>query len=200
LLKALELRSVDEVSRVLREDPKAAKEVFWEPRVENPLNAAVRLKCSTEILQLLLAAGADPEVVDSSGRTAKQRLLSEIEAASMLEAAFQQEAIQRGDLLERASVAQQAPLETFMPSTFGFGMFDSIPDFALFAQAPPPTVMRLPTGTFEPFQYSQAPPQLHAIPGFPMFGSLPAQVEKREDVWRYEALQLLEARDATEVD
>jgi hypothetical protein len=205
LLKALELQSVDEVSRVLREDPKAAEEVFLEPRVEYPLNAAVRLRCSTEILQLLLAAGADPGTMDSSGRTAKDRLLWEMEADATLEAALRQEAIQPRNPAERVSVAQQSACvggwETFIPSTFDFGMFGGIPEFDLFAQAPLPPALPLPTGIVsEPFQYPQAFSRLHVMPGFPMSNSLPAQTEKPEDIWRCEALHMLEARDATEVD
>jgi hypothetical protein len=205
LLKALELQSVDDVSRVLREDPKAAKEVFLEPRVEYPLSAAVRLKCNTEILQLLFAAGADPVAVDSSGCTAKERLLREVEAAAMLEAATRQEDIQPRNLAERVIVAQQSPFaggcETFIPSTPDFGMFGGIPEFDLFLQAPPPPASPLPTGMLvEPFQDPQVLSWLHVMHGLPIPNSLPAQTEKPVDVWRYEALQMLEARDATEVD
>jgi hypothetical protein len=203
LLKALELQSVDEVLRVLNEDPKAAEEVFLEPRVEYPLNAAVRLRCSIEILQLLLAAGADPGTVDSSGRTTKERLLWEIEAVATPEAAIRQEVIQQRNPAERASVSQQTPFagvwETFIPSTFDFGMFGGFPEFDHFAQATL-AALPLPEGMrFERFQYPQAHAQQHGMPGFPMSNSLPPQMKKLVD-WRHEALQLLEARDATQVD
>lgn len=68
LLRALESNSVDKVSRELGEHPTSATELFWDHACEPPLCAAVRLKCSTAILQLLLEHGADPEAMDKHGR------------------------------------------------------------------------------------------------------------------------------------
>lgn len=69
LLRALELKSVEQVHAVLQNSPDVVKEPFWEHDVEPPLCAAVRLRCSASILKLLLNSGANPEDRDRRGRT-----------------------------------------------------------------------------------------------------------------------------------
>jgi len=61
--------SVEAVHAACEEDPEAAHTVFWESDVEPPLCAAARLGCSSAVVTALLEHGADPSLVDSSGRT-----------------------------------------------------------------------------------------------------------------------------------
>lgn len=74
LLKALRSRSPGEVERALEQFPEAAREPFWDHDVEPPLCAAIRFGCSPDILDMLHARGADPEVKDAHGCTAAQIL------------------------------------------------------------------------------------------------------------------------------
>jgi hypothetical protein len=69
LLRALETQSFFQVSRVLRQDPAAATDLFWDHACEAPLDAAMRLGCSAEIVEMLLEYGADPGSVNRHGRT-----------------------------------------------------------------------------------------------------------------------------------
>lgn len=67
LLEALQSRSANRVRVVLQQDPKAAKEPFWDQCLDLPLCFAVRLRCSPTIVKLLLQHGADPDAEDSHG-------------------------------------------------------------------------------------------------------------------------------------
>lgn len=73
MLRALQSKSVDQVLRILREDPESANEPFWEHELETPLCAASRLHCGAEIMDALLEHGASPEQCDVGGRTAAHR-------------------------------------------------------------------------------------------------------------------------------
>jgi len=53
----------------LSADSLVAKTPFWDHDVEPPLCAAVRLRCDTCIVKALLDNDADPEAIDSRGRT-----------------------------------------------------------------------------------------------------------------------------------
>lgn len=68
LMKALHSKSVDLVREALLEDPFSAQQPLPETR-EPSLCAAVRLKSSAEILELLLAYGADVNSADCNGQT-----------------------------------------------------------------------------------------------------------------------------------
>lgn len=72
LWKALHINSVDEVRAVLDETPSAADELFWDEAFEPPLCCAVRLRCDSTIIQLLLESKASPHVTDLHGRTPLQ--------------------------------------------------------------------------------------------------------------------------------
>lgn len=69
MLRALSANSLDQVREVLKLDPAAAVEPFWEHSVEPPLCCAVRLKCSASIVELLLKHGASREAQDTRYRT-----------------------------------------------------------------------------------------------------------------------------------
>jgi hypothetical protein len=69
MLCALMKNSLEQVHAVLKEDPKAVAEPFWQQSVEPPLCCAVRLKCTASIVELLLNYGASPEAQDARGRT-----------------------------------------------------------------------------------------------------------------------------------
>jgi len=74
LLRALEVKSAEQVRAVLHGNPEAAKEPFWDHDVEPPLCCAVRLRCNASILELLLEHGASPEDKDMHGHTPGQIL------------------------------------------------------------------------------------------------------------------------------
>lgn len=67
-MKAMLSNSVDEVRSVLSDDPEAAQQPMWDDNVEPALCAAVRLKCSPEIIQLLLDNGADVNAQNLAGQ------------------------------------------------------------------------------------------------------------------------------------
>jgi len=69
LLRALHEDSIDTVRSVLERDTHAATSLFWEHDVEPPLCSAVRLRCSPEVVGLLLDHQADVDGLDILGRT-----------------------------------------------------------------------------------------------------------------------------------
>jgi len=69
LLRALREDSTDTVRSVLERETHAATSLFWEHDVEPPLCSAVRLRCSPEVVGLLLDHQADVDGLDSRGRT-----------------------------------------------------------------------------------------------------------------------------------
>jgi hypothetical protein len=77
LLRALQLKSMEQVLAILQHDPEAPRELFWDHDVEPPLCAAVRLECSADIIRLLLEHGADPHVKNARGYT-PARMLQEL--------------------------------------------------------------------------------------------------------------------------
>jgi len=69
LLKSLAANNLKKVRECLSADSLVAKTPFWDHDVEPPLCAAVRLQCDTCIVKALLDSDADPEAIDSRGRT-----------------------------------------------------------------------------------------------------------------------------------
>jgi len=69
LLKSLAANDLRKVRECLSADSLVANTPFWDHDVEPPLCAAVRLRCDTCIVNALLDNGADPEAIDSCGRT-----------------------------------------------------------------------------------------------------------------------------------
>lgn len=69
LLKALRMKSEEQVHIVLKQTPEAVQDIFWDHDCEPPLCCAVRLKCSVAIVQILLEHGASTEAEDKWGRT-----------------------------------------------------------------------------------------------------------------------------------
>jgi len=69
LMWALQCGNLEGVRQSLEEDPEAAQFPFWEHRLEQPLGAAVRLGCGSQIVKLLLDHGATVNAVDAQGRT-----------------------------------------------------------------------------------------------------------------------------------
>jgi len=69
LLKSLAANNLKKVRECLSADSLVANTPFWDHDVELPLCAAVRLRCDTCIVKALLDNDADPEAIDSRGRT-----------------------------------------------------------------------------------------------------------------------------------
>jgi len=69
LLKSLAANDLRKVRECLSADSLVANTPFWDHDVEPPLCAAVRLRCDTCIVKALLDSDADPEAIDSHGRT-----------------------------------------------------------------------------------------------------------------------------------
>jgi hypothetical protein len=69
LFKALRKNSIAEVRSVLRNNPNAVDDFYWDNDFEPPLCVAVRMKCSIDIMLLLIAHGADITMKDKRGRT-----------------------------------------------------------------------------------------------------------------------------------
>lgn len=67
LLRALMSRSTEEVRLALEADHKAAQYPFWDHDMELPLCCAVRNECCSDIIEMLLASGADPNLDDIRG-------------------------------------------------------------------------------------------------------------------------------------
>lgn len=67
LLSALMSGSTDQVRLALEADPEAAQFPFWDHGVEPPLCCAVRTDCCSDIIEMLLASGADPSSRDLRG-------------------------------------------------------------------------------------------------------------------------------------
>ena len=76
LLFALDRRSTAEVQRALAADPQAADEPFFEHNCEPPLCAAIRLRCNTQIVEILVTHGADIDALNVHSRTPLQELRS----------------------------------------------------------------------------------------------------------------------------
>jgi len=69
LLMALQANDLVKVHSCLAADAEVATVPFWDHDVEPPLCAAVRLQCDHRIVKALLDSDANPEAVDSIGRT-----------------------------------------------------------------------------------------------------------------------------------
>lgn len=78
LLRALTTRSMDKVRMALESDPEAASLPFWEHGLELPLCCAVRNDCCSDIIEILLANGADASTADSRGNLPLTLLNSKI--------------------------------------------------------------------------------------------------------------------------
>lgn len=74
LLQAMEMNSAEQVRTALEHTPEIAKDLFWDHECEPPLCSAVRLKCSSAVVELLLEYGADAEAKDVFGRTPAEML------------------------------------------------------------------------------------------------------------------------------
>mmetsp|Transcript_49134 Transcript_49134/g.117033 ORF Transcript_49134/g.117033 Transcript_49134/m.117033 type:complete len:245 (+) Transcript_49134:99-833(+) len=74
LLRALHMNSLEEVQKALANDPEAASLPFLEHEWEPPLCVAARLNCSVEIVEMLLAHGADAQATDMYGRSPAKML------------------------------------------------------------------------------------------------------------------------------
>lgn len=64
IMKALWHNSVEEVSDVLQTNPEAAVEPFMDHDFETPIMYAQRMRCSSSIIQLLIANGASDETIE----------------------------------------------------------------------------------------------------------------------------------------
>jgi hypothetical protein len=69
LMAALSLKCAKRVEKALAADPDAAKFPFWDHAMDPPLCYAIRNRCNTACLKLLLEYGADPNVKDVWGNT-----------------------------------------------------------------------------------------------------------------------------------
>jgi len=69
LLMALQANDLVKVRSCLAADAEVATVPFWDHDVEPPLCAAVRLRCDSRIVKTLLDSDANPEAMDSIGRT-----------------------------------------------------------------------------------------------------------------------------------
>jgi len=69
MMRALQKQSLQEVQAVLHQNPKAASEPFFDHAFEPPLCYAVRLRCDSATVRLLLQYGADPTDEDVHYRT-----------------------------------------------------------------------------------------------------------------------------------
>jgi len=76
LLRALERNDLVKVRSCLQADADVASLPFWDHDVEPPLCAAMRLRCDARIIKTLLDGNANPEAVDSHGRSPSQILAS----------------------------------------------------------------------------------------------------------------------------
>ncbi|CAK0850066.1 unnamed protein product [Prorocentrum cordatum] len=74
LLLALERNCTKQVRLAIEADPEAAKEPFWDSRFEWPLCAAIRLRCSVEVVRLLIENGAEVGVESVGGQSPLQLL------------------------------------------------------------------------------------------------------------------------------
>ncbi|CAK0834373.1 unnamed protein product [Prorocentrum cordatum] len=74
LLSALERNCTKQVRLAIEADPEAAKEPFWDSRFEWPLCAAIRLRCSVEVVRLLIENGAEVGVASVGGQSPLQLL------------------------------------------------------------------------------------------------------------------------------
>jgi hypothetical protein len=66
LLQALEARSVADVQAILEKYPEAADEPFWDHGFEHPLSSAARLRCGSEIVNILIQYGADQDMMTTA--------------------------------------------------------------------------------------------------------------------------------------
>jgi hypothetical protein len=73
---ALQANDLVKVRSCLAADAEVATFPFWDHDVEPPLCAAVRLRCDESIIKTLLDSDADPEAMDSIGRTPLKILAS----------------------------------------------------------------------------------------------------------------------------
>jgi hypothetical protein len=71
LMRALQMNSVINLRRILEADPDAIDDFFFDLDFEPVLCAAVNLRCSAEVMTLLLEHGADAYAKDKHGRTAR---------------------------------------------------------------------------------------------------------------------------------
>mmetsp|Transcript_13712 Transcript_13712/g.27040 ORF Transcript_13712/g.27040 Transcript_13712/m.27040 type:complete len:356 (+) Transcript_13712:52-1119(+) len=69
LMEALQRNNKEGVACILKDDPQAAYEPFWDHEAEPPLCCATRCGCDSSIVEALLRHGADVEVLDARGRT-----------------------------------------------------------------------------------------------------------------------------------
>eukprot|EP00928_Gymnodinium_smaydae_P045403 TRINITY_DN30270_c1_g6_i1.p1 TRINITY_DN30270_c1_g6~~TRINITY_DN30270_c1_g6_i1.p1 ORF type:complete len:236 (+),score=27.00 TRINITY_DN30270_c1_g6_i1:51-710(+) len=69
LMKALRKKCAKDVQDVLAEDPSSACAPFFDHRQATPLCCAIRCGCDVDIIELLLAHGADASATDEFGRT-----------------------------------------------------------------------------------------------------------------------------------
>jgi hypothetical protein len=67
LLRALEERSTEKVLMALESDQEAARFPFWDHDLELPLCCAVQNGCCSNIIEILLASGADVSATDRRG-------------------------------------------------------------------------------------------------------------------------------------
>ena len=74
LLLALERNCLKQVRLAIEADPEAAKQPFWDSRFEWPLCAAIRLRCSVEVVRLLIENGAEVGVASVGGQSPLQLL------------------------------------------------------------------------------------------------------------------------------
>jgi len=84
--------AVEQLRSILQKCPEAANEPFWDHDCELPLCCAVRLKCSSSIVKLLIEFGASLESQDVSGHTpaeiARQLQPREVQPSSKSDFAF----------------------------------------------------------------------------------------------------------------
>jgi len=69
LLRALQQDSIEAVREMCGGDHEVARDPLMESGFEPPLCAAVRLRCGSEVLALLLEHGAEVDATDMNGRT-----------------------------------------------------------------------------------------------------------------------------------
>jgi len=76
LLGAIKLGSTEKIVSYLDDDPDAAWMPMLDFGAETPICAAVRLGCPTQVIDLLMARGGDPTMVDKFGKNALEILAS----------------------------------------------------------------------------------------------------------------------------
>lgn len=69
LMRALQKKDLDMVSKALEADPECARLPFWDHNVEPPLCTAIRLGCTQDIVTLLVKFGADVQARDFKGQS-----------------------------------------------------------------------------------------------------------------------------------